>query len=280
LSVKNFTKNYIGVFDSGFGWINILRGIVKELPDYDYVYLGDTARCPYGSRSQEIVYEFTKQAVDFLFSKNCELIIIACNTVSSGALRKIQQEYLPEKYPGKKVLGVLVPGAEEAVLKTKNKRVGVIATEGTVSSGSFERELNKLDKKIKVFQKACSLLVPIVEAGEQDSRATDLTLKRYLEPLKKIGIDTLILGCTHYGILESKIKKIVGSKITVISEAKVVAKKLKNYLERHSEIETKLTKNKEVLFYTTDLTGRFTQLGGKFFGRKIIAEKVVLERKI
>src|SRR3989344_7327726 len=156
-------KKFIGVFDSGFGGISILRSIVKELPNYNYLYLGDTARTPYGTRSKEIVYEFTKQAVDFMFANNCELIIFACNTASSEALRKIQQNYLPKQYPNKKVLGVLIPAVEEAVIKTKNKRIGVIATEGTVKSNSFVDEITKLDPKIKVFQNSCPLLVPIVE---------------------------------------------------------------------------------------------------------------------
>lgn len=272
---KNKQK-FIGVFDSGFGGINILRGIVKELPAYNYLYLGDTARTPYGTRSKEIVYEFTKQAVDFMFANNCELIIFACNTASSDALRKIQQEYLPKHYPGKKVLGVLIPAAEEAITKTRNKKIGVIATEGTVQSGAFVRELTKIEPKIKVFQNPCPLLVPIVEAGEQNSKATKIILENYLKPLRNKGIDTLILGCTHYGILENQVRKIIGSNIAIISEAKVVPKKFKNYLKRHELIEQKLGKNGVVHFYSTDLTNKFILLGGKFFGRKIKAQKVSL----
>lgn len=267
---------FMGVFDSGFGGIDVLRGIVKELPAYDYLYLGDTARAPYGTRSGEIVYEFTKQAVDFLFANNCELIILACNTASAEALRKIQREYLPKHYPEKKVLGVLIPAAEEAVEKTKNKKIAVIATESTVQSGAFIRELTKLDSNIKVFQNACPLLVPIVEAGEQNSKATKIILENYLNPLKKKGIDTLILGCTHYEILENSIKNIIGSNVTIISEANIVPKKLKNYLARHPEIEKKLAKNAIIQFYTTDLTDRFTSLGSAFFGKKIKAQKVLL----
>ena len=270
-------KKFIGVFDSGFGGISILRSIVKELPNYNYLYLGDTARTPYGTRSKEIVYEFTKQAVDFMFANNCELIIFACNTASSEALRKIQQNYLPKQYPNKKVLGVLIPAVEEAVIKTKNKRIGVIATEGTVKSNSFVDEITKLDPKIKVFQNSCPLLVPIVEAGEQNSKATEIILKKYLEPLKKKNIDVLILGCTHYGILENKIKKIIGSKITIISEAKIVPKKLKNYLKKPPEIKEKLGKNKQIIFYSTDLTNKFTLLGSKFFGKKIKTQKTSLK---
>lgn len=277
-SKEKFVKRNksIGVFDSGFGGIDILRGIVKELPEYNYIYLGDTARSPYGTRSSVLVYEFTKQAVDFLFKSNCELVIFACNTASSDALRKIQQEYLPKNYPNKKVLGVLIPAVEEAVKNTKNKKIGVIATEGTVKSCSFIEEIKKLDSSIKVFQKACPLLVPIVEAGEQNSKAVNLILKDYIKNLTKNNIDTLILGCTHYGILENKIKNITGKNIKIISEAKIVPKKLKDYLKRHSEIENKLKKNMSVDFYSTDLTDKFITLGSKFFGKKIKVKKVIL----
>jgi glutamate racemase len=253
-------KGLIGVFDSGFGGINVLRGIVKELPEYSYLYLGDTARTPYGTRSKDVVYEF------------------ACNTASSDALRKIQREYLPKRHPGKKVLGVLIPAAEIAAARTKNKRIGVIATEGTVRSAAFVRELTKLDPRIKIFQNACPLLVPIVEAGEQNSPATKLILEQYLHPIRKSRIDTLILGCTHYGILESQIKKIIGPRIAIISEASVVPKKLRDYLARHPEIEKQLKKDGSVSFCSTDLTEKFTRLGSLFFGKKISVKKVTLER--
>ena len=273
---KKTRGKFVGVFDSGFGGLHILRSIVKELPEYNYIYLGDTARAPYGTRSGEILYDFTKQAVDFLFKNNCEIIILACNTVSCDALRRIQREYLPKKYPKKKVLGVLIPASEEAIKKTKNGRVGIIATEGTVLSGAFERELLKIQPKIKIFQKACPLLVPIIEAGEYNSKAAELILKKYLAYFKNKNIDTLILGCTHYGILENKIRKIVGKKIQIISEAKIVSKKLKNYLEKHKEIESVLGRDKIINFYSTDLTNRFKLLGKKFFGKSIDVNKVVI----
>ncbi len=283
-------QNSIGVFDSGFGGLTILRGLVKELPLYNYLYLGDTARAPYGNRSPEIIYDFTKQAVDFMFKNNCEIIIIACNTASSDALRRIQKEYLPKYYPDKKVLGVLIPAAEEAIIKTKSqlsatgpKKIGVIATEGTIFSGAFIRELKKLDSKVKIFQNACPLLVPIIEAGEQNSPAVKIILENYLKPLEKKGIDTLILGCTHYGIFENQIKKIVGPNVNIISETKIISKKLKNYFERHPEIEKKISRNSGVKlgqgiinFYSTDLTKKFILLGSKFFGKKITAKKISL----
>ena len=267
----------VGIFDSGFGGLDIMRGIVKELPEYDYVYLGDTARVPYGTRSKETIYEFTKEAVDFLFRKNCELIIFACNTASSDALRLIQKEHAAKKHSGKKVLGVLIPAAEVASSATKNKKIGVMATASTVASKSFERELKKINPKVKIFQQACPLLVPLVEAGEHGSEICEAVLKKYLKPLLARKVDTLILGCTHYGILEPKIKKIAGKDVAIVSEAKIIGRKLKSYLERHPERENKLAKNKKRSFYSTDLTDNFQKLGSKFFGTKIEAKKASLK---
>lgn len=181
---RQMKKYSIGVFDSGFGGLQILRHIVDALPQYDYIYLGDTARTPYGTRSSQIVYYFTRQAVEFLFKNGCWLIILACNTASCEALRQIQQKYLLCHYPRRRVLGVIIPVAEEAAQKTKG-RVGVIATEGSVRSGAFVREIKKLNPKIKIFQQACPLSVPIVEAGEENSRAAELILKNYLSGLTK-----------------------------------------------------------------------------------------------
>lgn len=268
----------IGVFDSGFGGLDIFRHIVEVLPGYDYMYLGDTARAPYGTRTQETVCEFTREAVDFLFRKNCGLIILACNTASSEALHEIQQEYLPAAHPDKRVLGVLIPAAEHAVELTRNKRIGVIATPATVESASFVREIHKIDGSVQVFQESCPLLVPLVEAGEHDSEATEMILRNYLAPLMKKDIDTLILGCTHYGFLEEKAKRILGPNVCVLSEGKVVAKKLARYLARHPETENKLTKNRVRAFYSTDLTDTFTTLGSTFFGAKIDAQRAVLTK--
>ena len=273
---KEFLKRSpIGVFDSGFGGLEILREIARELPQYDYIYLGDTARAPYGNRSQEVVYGFTEQAVDFLFKRNCQLIILACNTASSKALRRIQRG-LPKHYPDRRVLGVIIPAAEVAVEVTKNNRVGVIATEGTVNSGAFVRELVKLNPNIEVFQKACPLLVPIVEYGEKDPQVVNLVIRNYLEPLLDKSIDTLILGCTHYGLLEEQIKKVAGKEISLISGGKVVAEKLKDYLNRHPEIESILKKDSKIRFLTTDLTGKFELLGSQFFGQPIKPSKIKL----
>lgn len=272
----NNNKKYIGVFDSGFGGINILKGIVGWMPEYDFIYLGDTARAPYGTRSKDVIYDFSRQATDFLFNNNCEIVVFACNTASSDALRKIQQEHLPEFYPDKKVLGVLIPGAEKAVEMTKNNKIGVIATEGTVKSGAFVREIEKLAPETRVYQNACPLLVPLIEEGEHNSVITDAVLKKYLDPLMEENIDTLILGCTHYGILEPKIREIVGDEVNIVSGERVVPQKLIDYLKRHNEIDSKLSRNGEVEFYTTDLTEKFENLGSEFFGSKVKANKISL----
>lgn len=272
----NQQQKRIGIFDSGFGGLHVTRGIVSALPQYDYLYLGDSARAPYGDRSQEMIYEFTKQAVEFLFTNDCELVILACNTASSEALRKLQQEYLPAFHPEKKVLGVLIPAAEEAMAQSAGKKIGVIATSGTVASRAYLRELAKFDSSVKVFQQACPLLVPIVESGDQDSPETATILERYLAPLLQKNIDTLILGCTHYGILEDKIRAIIGPNIRIVSGADVVPDKLKTYLEKHPELEAKLDRNARIQFYSTDRTDNFKRLGSTFFGRDIEVEQVVL----
>ena len=278
----------IGVFDSGFGGLTIFKELVKQLPEYDYIYLGDSARAPYGNRSQELIFKFTKQAVEYLFKPlhqifgsggkhGCQLIILACNTASAEALRKIQQEYLPLKYPKRRVLGVIRPTAEEAIKITKNNKIGVIGTEATISSRSYIREIQNLNPKIKIFQRACPLLVPIIEAGEHNQEGIDLILKKYLKPLIKKDIDTLILGCTHYPIIKDKIKKITGQ-IQLISQEEIIGPKLIDYLKRHPEIEKKLGKFKKRIFLTTDLTDKFQKLGSQFFGKKIFPKVIQLEK--
>ncbi|MBU3918319.1 glutamate racemase [Patescibacteria group bacterium] len=267
-------KSPIGIFDSGFGGLEVFREIVKLLPEYDYIYLGDTARAPYGARAQAEIYKFTEQAVDFLFKQDCALIISACNTASSEALRKIQQNYLIKNYPDKRVLGVVIPAAESAAELTKNKKIGVIATQGTVASESFIRELKKIDKNIEVYQMACPLLVPLIETGKENSKEMELALEECLKPLIEKHIDTLILGCTHYGLLSDKIRDITGKGIKIVSEGKIVAEKLKDYLKRHREIEEKISKNSLIEFLTTDLTEKFQKLGSVFFGCEIEVKKV------
>jgi glutamate racemase len=276
----------IGIFDSGFGGLAIFKDIAKLLPEYDYIYLGDSARAPYGCRSQEVVYKFTKDAVDFLFSKDCELIIVACGTASSEALRKLQQEYLPKKYSDKRILGVIRPLVEEAIKVSRFGRIGVVGTKSTIESGAFERELRKQKCSWKpsfqrgssasIVQKACPLLVPLVEDGREEKPETKMILKKYLRSLKQERIDTLILGCTHYSFLFDEFKSAMGKNCKIIDSGKIVAKSLENYLKRHPEIESKLSKDGGRVFYTTDDVKIFSELGSRFFGEGFEASKIEL----
>lgn len=265
----------IGVFDSGFGGLVVLREFLQVLPEYDYLYLGDNARIPYGTRSDRVVIRFTEQAVDYLFRQGCRLIVLACHTASARALRRIQQVWLPARYPGLRVLGVLIPTVEEAVARTRNKRIGVIATEGTVISQSFDLELKKLDPEVEVIQQACPLLVPIIESGEQEWEGTTLILRRYLAPFKD-RVDTLILGCTHYSILKDQIQAILGPSYELICSGQVTATKLVDYLNRHPEMETRLSRRGTRRYLTTDLTPRFAQLASLFMGHPLSSEVVEL----
>lgn len=273
-------KGKIGFFDSGYGGLSILRDVIKELPQYDYVYLGDTARTPYGTRSQETIYKYTKQAMEFLLDEGCELIVIACNSASSEALPKIQEELINNKHKDKRILGVIVPAAEETVEVTGKGEVGVIATTSTVSSMAFEREIKKIDNKVNVHQVACPLLVPLVESVETNDEIIKPILKKYLNDPVLDGVDTLVLGCTHYGLLENKIKETLSElnkEIKVINEGQVVAKKLASYLERHSEIEANLLKEGNRTFYTTDLTEGFQKNSSLFLGQEVEAKNINLE---
>lgn len=266
----------IGVFDSGFGGLDVLRGIIALMPEYDYLYLGDTARAPYGPRPSEEVYKFATHAVDYLAAHDCSLIVFACNTASSDALHTIQHIYAPEHHLDTKVLGVLIPLSEEAVGLSKKKRIGVMATDGTVRSDAFVRELQKIDPKIEVFQEACPLLVPLVEAGAYDSPDMQNALRTYIEPLLAENIDTLILGCTHYGVLEKQIRAIIGDDIAIVSAPKSVPPRLKQYLERHPEIERALGRHSSREFYTTGAPERFERLGQTFLGEPFKVKSVVL----
>ena len=266
----------IGVFDSGFGGLAVLREFLKLLPEYDYLYLGDNARIPYGTRSDKVVLKFTQQAVEYLFRQDCVLIILACHTASAKALRTLQQRYLPVHYPSNRLLGVVIPTVEEALARSGSGRIGVIATEGTVASNSFQIELHKLNPAVQVFQQACPLLVPIIESGEQDGEVADLMLKKYLAPLAARHIDTLILGCTHYSILKPKINALVNHQTQIICSGEVTAMKLADYLRRHPEIETRLSRAGRCRYLSTDLTPRFQDLASLFMGKAIEAEVVQL----
>lgn len=261
------SNNLIGVFDSGLGGLSVLKKFLSDVSGYHYIYLGDNARVPYGNKSPETIYNYTIEAVDFLFRQNCHLVIIACNTASAQALRRLQQEWLPKHYPNRRVLGVIKP-LTEAAASNKFKKIGVIGTMSTINSGSYPREINKLNSKIKVYSQAAPLLVPLIEDGRLNNPETKLILKSYLTQLQNKKIDSLILACTHYPHLEKEIKKIVGKNVTVPDTGKIIATSLKDYLSRHGEL--KITKVKTGCdFYTTDNPKMFKDLAEKFLGQKI-----------
>lgn len=268
----------------------IFKNVIKKLPEYSYIYLGDTKRVPYGNRSQKTIYQFTKKAVEYLFSQNCQLVILACNTASSQALRKIQKEYLPKFYPSRRVLGVIIPTIE-ATLEAKNiRKVGVLATSSTVNSKTFIKEFKKINPKIKVFQQAAPLLVPLVE--NNGLKWTNPILKEYLRPLLNKKVDVIILGCTHYPALKNKIRKITGKAelnsgkkscgeqrrtIKIISQDEIIPEKLADYLKRHPEIEKQIEKSGQRIFAVTDMTKDFEKTARKWFGRKIGLKLVNLD---
>ncbi len=266
----------IGVFDSGFGGLTIFKAIEKKLPQFDYVYLGDNARAPYGNHSQEVIYEYTRQAVDYLFGLGCDLIILACNTASAEALRKLQLEYIPKKYTGKNILGVIRPLAEAASTVTKNKVIAVMGTRSTVESESYIRELKLQNSKIKVVQQACPLLVPLIEENWEKAPETKMILKKYIRPLKSHFPDTIILGCTHYGWLQKDIQRYFGKNIKVLDSGQIVAGKLLEYLLKHPEYAKQKKIKSQTIFLTTDDHARFENSAEKYLGRKIKAEKINL----
>lgn len=259
----------IGVFDSGFGGLTILRAFLDELPEYDFIYLGDNARTPYGNKSQNVIYEYTRQAVEFLFNRGSRLIILACNTASTKALRKIQQEWLPLHYPDRRVLGVVIPLAEVAVVASRYRRIGIIGTRATIESKVYEQELRKLKNNLNIYGQPCPLLVPLVEENWVGKPEATMVLKKYLRPLKSKRVDTLILGCTHYPFLKRDIERIMGKNCNVLDAPGIVAEKLIDYLQRHSEIEETLLKDRQRAYYTTDDIGRFRVFGEKFLGQRI-----------
>lgn len=268
----------IGIFDSGYGGLTILSEIRKQLPEYDYLYLGDNARTPYGTRSFDVVYDFTLEAVKELFSRGCELIILACNTASAKALRTIQQEYLPTLEGNKRVLGVIRPSIEAISTITKTNHVGVLATEGTVKSNSYPIELQKENPIITVFQQACPMWVPIIENNKHETEAGRLFIKNDIDDLlaKDSSIDSIILGCTHYPIIKSYIESIVPNHITIIAQGAIVAEKVEDYLVRHTEIESKCSKQGKIHFLTTENATDFDRQASVFFGESIISEHIKL----
>ena len=268
----------IGIFDSGFGGLTILKEIQQVLPEYSYIYLGDNARAPYGTRSFETVYKYTLEAVKKLFELDCNLIIIACNTASAKALRTIQQQDLPIIAPNKRVLGIIRPCSEQANTFTKNNSLGIFATSGTVTSKSYEIEIQKFFPDITVTTHACPMWVPLVENGEADSEGADYFIKKEINSIieKNYTIDSILLACTHYPLLLPKIRKYTPSHISIINQGNIVANGLKLYLEKHSEIEEQCKKNNSIQFYTTENSDSFNKIGSSFMGKQIFAKTIVL----
>ena len=269
--MQNQAKKPIGVFDSGYGGLTVLKEIEKQLPDYDYLYLGDNARAPYGTRSFETVYEYTLQCVKKLFDMGCPLVILACNTASAKALRNIQQKDLPLIAPEKRVLGVIRPTTEVVGKYSKTGHIGVLGTTGTITSNSYPIEIAKFYPNMVVHQEACPMWVPIVENNEIESDASDIFIRKNLENLlsKDKNIDTIILGCTHYPLLMTKIKQHLPDNIKLVSQGEIVAESLVEYLKRHDELEQKCTKGGSIEFFTTDSSENFDSAASMFYGKPV-----------
>ncbi|RNC67139.1 glutamate racemase [Proteiniphilum sp. X52] len=269
----------IGIFDSGYGGLTVLSEIRALMPEYDYVYLGDNARAPYGSRSYERVYQFTLEAVRWFFRQGCHLVILACNTASAKALRTIQQINLPELDPSKRVLGVIRPTAESIATLSENGHIGILGTEGTIRSGSYELEIGKLYPDITVTGEACPMWVPLVENREYHTPGADYFVRQHLERLfeKDPLIDTIILGCTHYPLLMNKITRYLPQNVKVISQGKYVAESLRNYLQRHPEMDRNCTKKGNIQYFTTDSPEKFGQQASIFLNEQVDALQTNLE---
>ncbi|MEJ7626650.1 MAG: glutamate racemase [Ferruginibacter sp.] len=261
----------IGVFDSGYGGLTVLKEIIKELPSYDYLYLGDNARAPYGTRSFDTVYRYTLQCVNWFFRQGCPLVILACNTASAKALRTIQQNDLPGIDASKRVLGVIRPTAEVIGNYTKSGHVGILGTNGTVQSGSYPIEIAKFSPEIVVSQEACPMWVPLVENQEYNQPGADYFVKKHIEQIlaKDREIDTILLACTHYPLLSDKIKKYLSPHISLISQGNIVAKSLVQYLAKHTELAGKCSKNQRRDFFTTGETNDFNDHASLFFEEMI-----------
>ena len=268
----------IGIFDSGYGGLTILHGIRQLLPEYDYLYLGDNARAPYGPRSFDVVYEFTRQAVVKLFEMGCHLVILGCNTASAKALRTIQQNDLPKIDPERRVLGIIRPTAEVIGDLTSSKHVGVLATEGTIKSESYDLEIHKLFPDIKVSGVACPFWVPLVEYNEADSPGADYFVKKRIDEImrKDPNIDTIILGCTHYPLLMPKILKYLPAGVRVVPQGEYVAESLKQYLERHPNIEAKCSKGAGVHYLTTENPNKFKEQAQIFLHEPVEVDNITL----
>lgn len=271
-------KGPIGVFDSGFGGLSVFREIVKELPEYDYLYLGDNARTPYGTHSFETVYKYTKECVEYLFAQGCNLVILACNTASAKALRTIQQKDLPKIDGQRRVLGVIRPTAEVVGEYSKTGHVGVLATSGTVASSSYEIEIRKFFPEISVYQEACPMWVPLVENNEHEGPGADYFVKKHIDNIlaQSPKIDSIILACTHYPLLINKIKKFLPESVNVISQGEIVADSLKDYLLRHPEIDELCSKEGTREFFTTESAEGFDKQAAVFLGEEIKSKFIQL----
>jgi glutamate racemase len=271
----------IGIFDSGYGGLTVLEDIQKRLPQYDYLYLGDNARAPYGTRSFEVIYEYTLQAVQELFDRGCHLVILACNTASAKALRTIQQNDLQRIAPGKKVLGVIRPSTELIGNYSKTKNIGVLATEGTVSSQSYVIEIHKFFPDCRVYQRACPMWVPLIENNEHHTDEGCSFIKQDIQKLMQQSseIDTILLGCTHYPLIKEEIEKIVPRHIQVIAQGEIVANSLADYLERHAEIEGKCSKNGTIRFLTSENTDIFDHNATLYTSFDIASDYVDLSKR-
>lgn len=266
----------IGVFDSGLGGLTILKELKRYLPHYDYVYLGDSARAPYGTKSFDTVYKYTLECVNQLFKLGCPLIILACNTASAKALRKIQQQNLSKICPSLRVLGIIRPTAEIIGGFTKTKNIGILATKGTVDSESYLIEIGKFFPQVKVHQEPCKIWVPLIENNELDNPGTEYFIKRSIDNLNILSnnIDTVLLGCTHYSIIEKQIRTYLPSNVTLISQGEIVAKSLIDYLRRHPEIDNTCSKNGNTTFFTTDIADDFNNSASLFYNEQIKSTQI------
>lgn len=273
------TPGPIGIFDSGYGGLTILNKIREILPEYDYIYLGDNARSPYGTRSFEIVYEFTLQAVSKLFEMGCHLVILACNTASAKALRSIQMNDLPGMDPERRVLGVIRPTVECIGGITQSRHIGVLATTGTIKSESYPLEIHKLFPDIQISGVSCPMWVPLVENNESQNEGADYFIRKYTDQLlqKDSLIDAVILGCTHYPLLLPKIRQQIPHNIHIVAQGEYVARSLKDYLSRHPEMDAKCTRNQTCSFYTTEAEEKFVESASTFLNQKIDVKRISLE---
>lgn len=279
-AISHPDDHLIGVFDSGYGGLTILRQIRQLLPQYDYLYLGDNARAPYGSHSFDIIYRYTLQAVEELFRRGCRLVILACNTASAKALRSIQQNDLPTLGDHRRVLGVIRPTVEAISPLTETRHVGLLATAGTVNSGSYAMELHKLAPDIELTSQACPMWVPLVENYEFDSPGADYFVRKRIEGILRLDpqIDTLILGCTHYPLLMNKIIKYTPPGVRIVPQGEYVAASLRNYLKRHPEMEQALSRQGTCHYLTTESAEKFNQSAALFMHENVKADVVELEK--